>query len=81
MPEDHGYQDHLTGIDEAHLLPAAVEAMLAEQEQIRRALVANGGNITKTARQLGLTRRSLYRRLEKYGFRQQKWNSFHYVLD
>ena len=50
-------------------LPARVEGMFAEQERIRQALVANGGNIAKTARQLGLNRRSLYRRLEKYGFR------------
>ena len=49
--------------------PLLPPSMPAEQERIRRALVANRGNITKTARQLGLTRRSLYRRLEKYGFR------------
>ena len=59
----------VTGIDEAHPLPAAVEAMLAEGAQIRRTLAANGGNITKTARQLGLSRQALYRRLEKYGIR------------
>ncbi len=59
----------VTGIDEANPLPPVVETMLAEQAQIRRALAENRGNITKTARQLGLTRRSLYRRLEKYGFR------------
>ena len=58
-----------TGTDVANPLPTPVEGMFAEQEQIRRALVANRGNITKTAQQLGLTRRSLYRRLEKYGFR------------
>ena len=57
------------GIDEANPLPPAVEAMLAEQEQIRRALAENRGNITKTARQLGLSRYALYRRLKKYGFR------------
>ena len=50
-------------------LSPPVEGMFAEQERIRRTLAANGGSITKTARQLGLTRRSLYRRLEKYGFR------------
>ena len=50
-------------------LPVRVEGMFAEREQIRHALVANGGNIAETARQLGLNRRSLYRRLEKYGFR------------
>ena len=59
----------VTGIDETAPLPPTVEAMLAEQEQIRRALAENRGNITKTARQLGLTRRSLYRRLKKYGIR------------
>ena len=57
------------GIDETDPLPPAVEAMLAEQAQIRRALAENRGNITRTARQLGLTRRSLYRRLKKYGIR------------
>ena len=58
-----------TGTDVASPSPTPVEGMFAEQEQIRHALVANGGNIAKTARQLGLNRRSLYRRLEKYGFR------------
>ena len=50
--------------------PAAAEqslSTLAEQVQIRRALAANRGNIAKTARQLGLSRQALYRRMEKYG--------------
>ena len=50
-------------------LPTRTEGMFAERDQIQHALLANGGNITETARQLGLNRRSLYRRLEKYGFR------------
>ena len=58
-----------TGTGAANPLLPPVEAMLAEQEQIRRALVANGSNITKTARQLGLSRQALYRRLKKYGLR------------
>ena len=58
-----------TGTSAASPLLPQVEGMLDEQERIRHALVANGGNIAKTARQLGLNRRSLYRRLEKYGFR------------
>ena len=58
-----------TEINEANPLPPSVEAMLVEQEQIRRALAENQGNITKTARQLGLSRYALYRRLKKYGFR------------
>ena len=59
----------VTGINEANPLPPVVEAMLAEQVQIRRALAANRGNIAKTARQLGLSRQALYRRMEKYGIR------------
>ncbi len=58
-----------TGTGVANPLPDPVEGMLDEQERIRRALVANRGNITKAARQLGLTRYALYRRLKKYGFR------------
>ena len=58
-----------TGISTASPLPDPVEGMLDEQERIGRALVANRGNIAKTARQLGLSRQALYRRLEKYGFR------------
>ena len=46
-----------------------VEGMFAEQERIRRTLAANGGNISKTAQKLGLSRYALYRRLKKYGFR------------
>ena len=58
-----------SGTDVANPLPTPVEGIFAEQEQIRRTLAANRGNIAKTARQLGLTRYALYRRLEKYGFR------------
>ena len=58
-----------TGTDVANPLPDPVEGMLDEQERIRRTLAANRGNITKAARQLGLTRYALYRRLKKYGFR------------
>ena len=56
-----------TGVGAATPLSLPVEGMFAEQERIRRTLAANGGSITKTARQLGLTRQALYRRLEKYG--------------
>ena len=38
-----------------------------EKTVIRRALDKSGGNISQAAEQLGLTRGSLYRRLEKYG--------------
>ncbi|MCK5149285.1 sigma-54-dependent Fis family transcriptional regulator, partial [bacterium] len=38
-----------------------------EKLAIQRALKKHQGNISKAARELGLTRTSLYRRLEKYG--------------
>ena len=38
-----------------------------EREVIRKALSKHGGNISRAAEALGLTRKSLYRRIEKYG--------------
>lgn len=38
-----------------------------EKNVIRKVLSKNGGNVTKAAQELGLTRTSLYRRMEKYG--------------
>jgi transcriptional regulator with PAS, ATPase and Fis domain len=39
----------------------------AEKLLIIKAVSKHGGNLTKAAKELGLTRASLYRRLEKYG--------------
>ena len=38
-----------------------------EKEYIREVLENNEGNVTQTAKVLGLTRTALYRRLNKYG--------------
>ena len=38
-----------------------------EKMVIRNALKKYGGNVSHAARELGLTRTSLYRRMEKYG--------------
>jgi two-component system response regulator HydG len=38
-----------------------------EKATIRKAISKHGGNISEAARELGLTRAALYRRLEKYG--------------
>jgi transcriptional regulator of acetoin/glycerol metabolism len=38
-----------------------------EKTVIRKAITKHAGNISQAARELGLTRASLYRRLEKYG--------------
>ncbi len=40
---------------------------LIEKQIIQKALLKFAGNISKTANELGLTRASLYRRMEKYG--------------
>jgi transcriptional regulator with PAS, ATPase and Fis domain len=56
-------------------LPAATESASAEelnldkveQHTIEKALRKHAGNISHAARELGLTRTSLYRRMEKYG--------------
>jgi DNA-binding NtrC family response regulator len=50
----------------ATTLAAAVEDL--EREIIREALDRCGGNISETARQLGLTRRGLYLKLRRLGF-------------
>ena len=51
--------------------PAAIPAILnldqVEKDTIHRALVKHGFNISHAARELGLTRASLYRRMEKHG--------------
>lgn len=39
----------------------------AEKNLVRKVVDKHGGNISKAARELGLTRASLYRRMEKYG--------------
>jgi hydrogenase-4 transcriptional activator len=49
-------------------LSAAVESL--EREMIESALERSGGNISETARVLGLTRRGLYLKMERLGARQ-----------
>jgi transcriptional regulator with PAS, ATPase and Fis domain len=38
-----------------------------EQQVIRKALTRNAGNVSRTAKELGISRASLYRRMDKYG--------------
>ncbi|HEX9653689.1 MAG TPA: helix-turn-helix domain-containing protein, partial [bacterium] len=38
-----------------------------EKIVIQKVIAKHGGNISRAAQELGLTRTSLYRRLEKYG--------------
>lgn len=68
QPEDFSFNEsavnmHQHKTDEDELLT------LDENEKlfIQRALERNQGNVTHTAKELGLTRTALYRRLDKYG--------------
>ena len=51
----------------ASLAPEASTLDAVEKETILRALEAHGRNISRAAEALGLTRPSLYRRMQKYG--------------
>lgn len=57
----------------ADALPVAVGSDMslesAERDQIRKALLRSGGKRVEAARLLGLSRRTLYRKLDKYGIR------------
>lgn len=67
QPEDFFFsngQDTPAG-DETALDAIPLDEM--EKMLIRKALKKHNGNITEAAQELGLTRSSLYRRLEKYG--------------
>ena len=41
-----------------------------EREHIRRVLAHHGGNATAAARQLGISRTTLWRKLRQYGIRR-----------
>ncbi len=52
---------------DADALAASLDLEEVERAVIRKALSKHGGNISRAADELGLTRASLYRRIEKYG--------------
>jgi DNA-binding NtrC family response regulator len=67
---------NLTDSDGASLPPVIVGGELAsleemEKEAIRRALEHFDGNLSDAARQLGIGRSTLYRKLEQYGLRSK----------
>jgi two-component system, NtrC family, response regulator HydG len=60
----------LSNVEDQNLSESGhVSTNLEETEKmlIRKVVDKHGGNISKAAKELGLTRASLYRRLEKYG--------------
>ncbi|MDX5420485.1 MAG: sigma-54-dependent Fis family transcriptional regulator, partial [Hymenobacteraceae bacterium] len=48
------------------LQPQSLDLDEIEREAVQRALQKHEGNISKAAKELGLSRGALYRRLEKY---------------
>ena len=67
LPADLRRQADSNDDDEISPLDLSLEA--AERDQIRRALDSAGGRRVAAARLLGLSRRTLYRKLDKYGIR------------
>ena len=63
-PDDFMFQNSDAISDSVH---QSSNLELVEKETIRRVLTFRGGNISKSAADLGLTRTSLYRRMEKHG--------------
>ncbi len=62
----HLFEVRPTRVDDEPELPD-LSLRAAEREQILRALQASGGKRVEAARRLGLSRRTLYRKLARYG--------------
>lgn len=65
--EDLEQQTRPAAQEKAGFAPAGTTLEEMEVRMIKAALGRHGGEIAATARELGLTRAALYRRLEKYG--------------
>ena len=67
QPEDFFFGPGREPVEEDNLTNGSMHIDEVEKMLIRKALKKYNGNITEAAEELGLTRSSLYRRLEKYG--------------
>jgi DNA-binding NtrC family response regulator len=67
LPRPERYQSDRELSPRGHLPEPAQTLEQLERDTIERALHRHGFNISHTARELGLTRASLYRRMEKHG--------------
>lgn len=65
QPDDFFFLSQKTQSENGHVNTLNLDEM--EKTVIEKALQKYNGNISKAAKELGLTRASLYRRLEKYG--------------
>ncbi len=53
--------------NQGEIFPVNMNLGETEKMLIRKVVDKHGGNISRAAKELGLTRASLYRRIEKYG--------------
>lgn len=67
QPEDFNFTANSAGKEDGQLSLDQYNLEEVEKLLIRKVLKKYNGNITQAASELGLTRSSLYRRLEKYG--------------
>ena len=67
QPEDFFFAGQFEAEEQEGLIFDNYNLEEVEKMVIRKALDKREGNISKAAEELGLTRASLYRRLEKYG--------------
>jgi transcriptional regulator with PAS, ATPase and Fis domain len=66
-PEDFFFNTGHSRTEESNVTLDDYHLEEVEKILIRKVLKKHDGNITQAANELGLTRSSLYRRLEKYG--------------
>jgi len=66
-PEDFFFNTSQNKAEEVNVMLEDYHLEEVEKILIRKVLKKHDGNITQAATELGLTRSSLYRRLEKYG--------------
>lgn len=66
QPQDF-FLSQIEDTESAEIITPSTNLEETEKMLIRKVVDKHGGNISKAAKELGLTRASLYRRIEKYG--------------
>jgi DNA-binding NtrC family response regulator len=67
LSPDRKITPEILGLGQAGALYSRMHVAEPDADEIRTALAANEGNVSRAARQLGISRQSLYRRMEKWG--------------
>lgn len=67
--DKHDFQAQYTGETTSTVNPGRTTLESAERENIEMAMAKTGGNLSRAASMLGISRQSLYRRMKKYGIK------------